>query len=189
MSSPNDTLPRRHLQAMQIIASALLLGVVVFLAIALLIVWVRTNDHALARAGDLPLVSIMAVVLLAMEAPLAFIIPALVTRTAVRRIASGTWQLPPAADAAAFSSDASKLLAVRQTTMIVGLALLEGAAFFGCIAYLVEARPFALGVVLVAVLLMLVNFPTEGRVRAWLQRQADQLAELRQQGEDVAVER
>jgi hypothetical protein len=72
--------------------------------------------------------------------------------------------------------------------MMIGLALLEGAAFLGCIAYLLEARPLALGVVVVAITPMLVNFPTEARVRAWLERQADQLAELRQQG-DVTAER
>jgi hypothetical protein len=30
-------------------------------------------------------------------------------------------------------------------------------------------------------MLMLGNFPTEGRVRAWLQQRLDRLAELRQQ--------
>lgn len=167
---------------MQIIAAALLLGVVMFLAIVLIIVFSRPNGAGIAPAGDVPIVSVLAVSFLAIQAPLAFIIPGFQTRTALRRIASGTWQLPPGANAASFATDASKLLAVRQTSMIIGLALLEGTAFLGCIAYLVEKQPFALVVVLVAVTLMLVNFPTEGRVRAWLERQADQLAELHRQG-------
>lgn len=188
MSSPDEDLPPQRLRVMQLVASALLLGVVTFLTVALIIVLTQTKGSGLAPAGDLPMISVVAVVFLAVEAPLAFLVPGFLTRSAVRQIASGTWRLPPGADPAALGTDAAKLLAVRQTTLLVGLALLEGAAFFGCIAFLLEARPFALGVVLVPILLMLVKFPTEGRVRAWLERQAGQLAELRQQG-DVAADR
>jgi hypothetical protein len=45
-----------------------------------------------------------------------------------------------------------------------------------------------LGVVVVAVALMLMIFPTEPRVRAWLEQQLDQMAELRQQG-DIPADR
>jgi len=186
MNSPEDILPHRFLRIMQIIASALLLGVVIFLAIALVIVSNQANGPGIAPAGNLPMISVAAVILLAVQAPLAFIVPSLQTRTALRQIASGTWQLPPGANATAFSTDAVKLLAVRQTTMVVSLALLESAAFLGGIAYLLEAQPFALGVVLVVILLMVMNFPTEGRVRGWLEWQTDQLAELRQQGDVTA---
>ena len=182
MSGPDDILPQARLRVLQVIAGALLLGVVTFLVIDLIIVFTQTKGAGIAPAGDLPMISVVAVVLLAVDAPLAFLVPGFQTRAAVRQIAAGTWRPAPAACAEAFRTDSSKLLAVRQATLVVGLALLEGAAFFGCIAFLLEARPFALGVVLVAVLLMLVKFPTEGRVRAWLERQADRLAELRQQG-------
>jgi hypothetical protein len=50
----------------------------------------------------------------------------------------------------------------------------------GCIAYLVEGQPVALGVVFVAVVLVILSFPAEGRVRTWLEQQTDRLAELRQ---------
>jgi hypothetical protein len=187
MNDPEDILPHRSLRVMQIIAGALLLGVVIFLSIALVIVSKRTNGPSIAPAADLPIISVVAAVLLAVQAPLAFIVPSLQTRTALRQIASGTWQLPPGANAAAFGTDNTKLLAVRQNTLLVSLALLEGVAFLGCIAYLLEAHLLVLGVALVAVLLMLVNFPTEARVRGWLERQTDQLVVLRQQG-DVAAE-
>ena len=144
MSNQDDILPQGRLRVMQIVAGTLLLGVLVFLAIVLFIVFVRNNGAGNAPPRDLPLVSLLAVLFFAVQAPLAFVVPALQIRTSLRQIASGTWRLPPGASAAAFSTDASKLLAVRQTTMIVGLALLEGAAFFACIAYLLEARPYAL---------------------------------------------
>lgn len=187
MSSPDDPLPRQNLQTMQMIAGALLLGVVVFLIIALLIVSNRGKGNGMAPTGGFPMISILAVVLAAVEFPLAFVVPAVLTRNALRQIASGAWRPPPTANAPAFDTDTSKLLAVRQTTRIIGLALLEGAAFLGCIAYLLEAQPFALGVPLAAILLMLMSFPTESRIRAWLERQIDRLSELRQQG-DVSVE-
>lgn len=188
MSSPDDMLPPKRLRVMQIIAGALLLGVLTFLAIALFLVSGRPQGAAGGTADGLPVISVLAVMLLVVDAPLAFVVPSFLMRSAVRRIASGAWQAPPGSDPAAFASDAAKLLTVRQTALIIGLALLEGVAFFACIAYLLEAQPFVLAVVLVAVALMLVNFPTEGRVRAWLERQADLLAELRQQG-DIPAER
>jgi hypothetical protein len=64
--------------------------------------------------------------------------------------------------------------------MIVGLALLEGTAFLGILAYLIEAQPLALGVTGIAILCMLLKFPTRSRVQAWLERQTEQLTELRQ---------
>ncbi|HEX3871020.1 MAG TPA: hypothetical protein VHV77_11320, partial [Pirellulales bacterium] len=84
-------------------------------------------------------------------------------------------------DATAFSTDASKLLAVRQVSTIISMALLEGSAFFGCAAYMLESQPWALGVVAAALLLMLVHFPTEGRLRTWLQWQTEELEEMRRQ--------
>lgn len=180
MNSEDDILPPARLRVMQIVAGALLLGVGVFLAIVFIAAPARANGAGLAPAGGTPVISFAAVVMLAVNAPLSFLVPGFVTRTALRQIASGTWQGGPGADAASYNTDALKLLAVRQTSLIVGLALLEGVAFLGCIAYLLEARPFVLGVVLVALTLMLVKFPTEGRVRAWLEQQANLLAELRQ---------
>jgi hypothetical protein len=50
----------------------------------------------------------------------------------------------------------------------------------GCIAFLLEAQSYVLAVIGVAVVLMLLNFPTESRVLAWMERQLDQLSELAQ---------
>ncbi len=184
MDTPEDNLPKQNLLVMQIIAGALLAGVLVFLAIVFSIVFTR-NGLGVAPAADLPIISIVAIIVLVVQIPLAFLVPGMLTRSMLQKIASGTWQLPAGANADAFNSDASKLLGLRQSTMIIGLALLEGAAFFGCIAYLLEARPFVLSVALIALFLMAACFPTEPRVRAWLARQTDQLERLRQQGDGV----
>jgi hypothetical protein len=75
---------------------------------------------------------------------------------------------------------------VRQTTLIIALAMLEGTALLGCIAFLLEAQVWVLGLTIVALVLILLNFPTEARVSAWLQEQTDRLAELRQQQGSVS---
>jgi hypothetical protein len=162
MSNPDEILPPQRLLTMRIVAGALLLGVLIFLGLVLFMVLVQNNGVGTAPPGDLPILSLLAVAFFVIQAPLSFIVPRFQLRTALRQIASATWKLPPGASATDFRTDASKLLAVRQTSMIVGLALLEGAAFFACIAYLLEAQPWVLATVLAAVLLMIVTFPSEG---------------------------
>ena len=71
------------------------------------------------------------------------------------------------------------MLAARQTGLIIGLALLEGPAFVACIAFFVEARVYTLPIIAVAVIMMVVRFPTESGVRVWLQEQLDKLNAMR----------
>ena len=53
--------------------------------------------------------------------------------------------------------------------MIVGLALLEGAAFFNIIAYMIAGHIWSLGIVAGLVVIMLLSFPTRGRVAFWIE--------------------
>ena len=180
MSDPEDVLPKQSLLVMQIIAGALLFGVAIFLTIALIIVQGQKNGAGLAPPGNLPIVSIVAVSFFVLQGPFAFIIPGIMTGNALRKIVAGAWQPPPGANPSSFDGDSSKLMLLRHTTLIVRLAILESAAFFGCIAYLLEGQIFVLSEVLVALFLMLASFPTFYRVRYWLELQADQVNQLRQ---------
>jgi hypothetical protein len=175
---PYDSFTPRRLLILQIIAGSLILGVVVFLGVVLYLVQVRNNARGMGQTGDLPVVSFVAAALLVIQAPLSFILPNLMTSSALRRILAGTWQPTPGVPLTLYATGGAKLMAVRQGTLIVGLALLEGVALFGCIGYLLEAQPLALGVVGIALILMLGQFPLEGRVRGWLKRQADTLTGL-----------
>ena len=65
--------------------------------------------------------------------------------------------------------------------MLIGWALLEAPAFMACIAYLLEAQAFAAALVGMTIVLMLIRFPTEGRVRGWLEQQNATLSDLHQQ--------
>jgi hypothetical protein len=180
MNDLDDVLTPQRLRTMQIIASALLLGVLIFLAIAAYIVVFQNHGRGMAAAQDLHVVTLTAVVMFACLAPLAFFLPRMQSRAALRRIAAGTWRAPPELDPREFATLPGKLLAVLQTTMLIGLSMLEGTAFLGCIAYLLEAQPLAAGVIGGALFLMLLQFPTQRRVRAWVERQTDQLADIRQ---------
>jgi hypothetical protein len=55
--------------------------------------------------------------------------------------------------------------------MIIGMALLEGAAFYQAIAYYVEGQPLALGLGCLLLLGLIVQFPTRSRVERWLENQ------------------
>ena len=151
--------------------------------IALAIIPAPRNGPGVVPPGASRLsLSLFAVLMLAVCGAGSVLLPRLLTRSALRKIARGTWQPPPRANPGDYGSDAAQLLAVRQTSYIVGLAPLEASALFGCIAYMLERQPLALGVVGVAVLLILIQFPTQRREGAWLERQAEWLAEARHSG-------
>jgi hypothetical protein len=161
-----------QLRVMQLIAASLLLGVPLFLGIVLFLVHGQNQGFGQLPPGDLPTISLVAVVMAVTSVPLAFFVPGVIARGHVTQLAAG-----PKADR---REDVARLLAIRQTAMIVGMAVVEGVAFLACIAYLLEARVFVLAVVGVALGCLLAQFPTEGRVRAWLRAQREQLHSLRE---------
>jgi hypothetical protein len=166
-----------RVRILQIITATLIGGVVIFLGFALFTV--LQNGQGLAPAADVPLISLMAAVLLIVNAPMAVFVPTLQVKSAVRQIAAGTWRPPQQASQDEFASDAAKLVAVKQSSTIIALALLEGAAFLGCTAFLLEGRVLAVGVVGVALAFMTPLFPTHGRLQAWLEQQLAAVEERR----------
>jgi hypothetical protein len=182
MSEIDDRILAPRVRVMQIIAFALVTGVLVFLGIACFQVFVQRQGQPQGQADALPILSLLAVAMLAGGAAVSFVVPKVMTRAAMQKIAAGIWQLPEGIDPKDLATDFAKLLSVKQTALIIGLAMLEGPAFLGCIAFLIEARPFTLGLVGVAIALMLFQFPTEGSVRAWLWNQTNQLEQTRQGG-------
>jgi hypothetical protein len=158
----------RRLPTMQIIAGAMLAGVV--LAAGLLGVLAQGRAQAPAN-GQLPIVTLVALALLIIQGPLAFILPTVLAGGGLRRLAAGQRDQQAEADVAGV------LLAQYQTGMILRAALLEGFGLLGAIAYFLEGQPAALLAPLICVVAMTVTFPTRERVRVWLERQYDALAE------------
>jgi hypothetical protein len=183
MTDPNDPVSPRRVLTMQIIVGALMTGVLAFLVIVL----GMTLGQELPARGSLPVVSLVSVAMLAVNALLSWVLPDVMTNRAVRQIAAGTWAPPPNLAPSLYATDAAKLLVVRQTTLLIAAALLESVGFLGCIAYLLEQQPFALAVVAASLVAPAALFPTVGRVRAWVERRLDQIAELRLRGDGASL--
>jgi hypothetical protein len=180
MNDPDPLVPPLRLRVMQIIVVALLLGVATITGIALYIVIVVTGGRGQAPPQDLPIITLVAGLMLATNVPLAFALPSMQLRSALRRMAARTRQADGGAGMGS-GADVEELLAVRQVTLIVSLALLESVAFMAAIAYMMEAQEAALGIVGTIIVLMLAKFPTRDRLRMWLDRQLQRLNDLRQQ--------
>lgn len=67
------------------------------------------------------------------------------------------------------------LEALYQTPTIVQQALLEGAAFFQVIAYLLEGQPLNLGLTLGLILRLTLLFPKREAVERWIGTQRDRM--------------
>jgi hypothetical protein len=172
MIIPASLAPR--VKVMQIVAAAIMTGLAVFIVIAH---FVGQNNPPPAP-GRTPVVTYLSLVLIVSAVPMAFVVPMTIERAAVQNVARQAGPAGSPDDPALIG----RLLAVRQTSLIVSLALIEGAGFFSAIAYLIEREPLALGGALGALVLMATRFPTFAAVAAWLQRQKEAVAALRQRG-------
>jgi hypothetical protein len=186
MNLSEDRAPR-FLRTLQIIHGAIFAVPVIFLGIIAFLF--AQKGQRLAPPGDPPLLTLVALLFMAAALPISFFLPRMLLRSAVGRIATGEWRPPRSADGREMPgpwSDADKLMVSRQTANILGLAILEGAVIFACIVLLLEGQVLALIAATVGLLLMLARFPTQGRIRAWLDEQADRLDQLRQENPPTA---
>jgi hypothetical protein len=178
MDDFENSLPPGRLRVMQIAAGALIAGPTFFLALALFLVHIQNQGQGLAPPR-VPVLSFFAAAWLAVTTLASYLLPIRLVRKNLRRIASDELKAPPGETA----DDVSQVLGLRQTSMLIALALHEGTAFLGCLAYLLEAQPLALGAAGLAILFMLLRFPTEYRVRTWMRQQLDWLEKAREQTE------
>jgi hypothetical protein len=146
--APNDLELTPMLAVCKIIAGSLVFGVIAFAAVAIAL-----------RLGQAPepdaLMSIIAAV---------FAAGTVIVRQVLLGVMSG--RAVPAAPAS--ETTANSPLGLYQTRMIVGLALLEGAAFFNLIAYLLEGHWWSFLVIAALLAWMLASFPTRSRLRQWI---------------------
>ena len=179
MSEQDDQLIAKRVFTMQVINLALVMGVVVFLGIVIYMVYGPQQGRGSRPGEELPIISLVAAAMLVPGAILSFLLPGIFVNVALGKIAAGTWRPPQGADPKDFESDAAKLLVARQMGLVIGLALLEGPAFTACVAFLMEAHIWALALAMVALILLLVRFPTQGGMRVWTQEQLDRLNAMR----------
>jgi hypothetical protein len=168
---------RQWVLASQSIAGALAAALVSFLIVVLVI-------FGAPVAGRPSFATYIAIGFFAIALVVSVIVPRWITSDQLRRIANGTWKPPAKSPSNAdFSSGLARMMSVFQTQAIVRMATLEGAGFCALAMYFTEPHWLNLAVALVALALLVVQFPTRGRIEDWLERQLAALQSLHQSPE------
>jgi hypothetical protein len=153
---------------MRIIVFALAMGSTMFLLIAAML----ARPDKLTRIPTDPMAWIpVGVGALALVA--SFVVPGLIGARMRQQIARGEAAVTIPAQTAAELGDAGRLAMVYQTQLIVGCALLEGAAFFCAVFVMLDAGLPALLMAGLLIAAILVRIPSSSRLSSWI------LAQLR----------
>lgn len=145
-------IPKR---VMMIIFAALILGLVFF---AMVTSFVRLSGEGPLFNMDFGAMAMIGTAFAAVVLLPSIVVPKFVQRGAIKEAAD---QFAGKLDDA---KAATKMAIGLQTSMIIGLALLEGAAFFNVIAFLIDGSIYNLIVLAALLLCMLVRIPLPGRV-------------------------
>lgn len=170
---------RTAVRTIQIIVCALAAGVIVFLGVTIFVI-PRT---ARAAPPDKPILTYTSIGMAVAVIAAWLIVPNVVTAGMRRSIIGGKsddWGLVKNLPNAAELGDVVPLAVAYQTRTIVAAALLEGAAFFATIAYMIERQPIALVVAIVFALLILSQIPTLSRFESWLETESNGIEQMRQ---------
>ena len=151
---------RRGAITSQIIVLALAAGVVAFGAIAF-------SMGPMVEPGDQPIITYVFAGFAVMMAPARLLVPSLFASQNRRAIAAGTWR-PSGGAQAAPRTERGKFATICQTKVIVGSALLEGAAFANLIAYMIEGQMLSAVISVLLLFGILLGLPTPGRFTAWV---------------------
>jgi hypothetical protein len=138
------------LRLMQIIAGALIMGVVMFALIATLAL------GALNEAPSNTMIAYIGAGFAVMVVAAHLVVPEAVKAAALK---------------ATSDRDAEFLCGIYQTRMIIALALLEGAAFFNIVALMIAHTWWSLAIAGALLLLMLARFPTRTSIEHWIETQ------------------
>jgi hypothetical protein len=157
MSSQPPIHPQGVVLVNQIINGSLIMGLAVFLGIAVLI----TQDQQPRN----PQTTYLALGAFAVSAIVYFVF----------RLPINTHQLKKVGQDQSFDRNSDEVFMVLaptyQTERIIRLAVIEGAAFFNGMTYLTEKVWWSLAAMGLAILLMLIGFPTRHQIDAWIERQ------------------
>lgn len=154
-------------RTMQIIVGALILGVLSFVGVALFIKFPKlVPAPPVPGVAQFPVIAYFAMGMAAILFAARLVVPSIITQQLVRQLLQNkpTDQLTK-----------NEFYSVYQTGLIIATALLEGAAFFNILAYVLQEQLWSLGVAGGLVVAMAAGFPTAERVDEWA---ADQLRQI-----------
>ena len=151
--------PVATVRVMQIICGALMMGVIWFAAIA---IYIKVGQPAAGKV----ILAYLAAGAAAVCVVARLFVPSQIVRDGIILLLK-----------ARQPEDLSRrdLYPVCQTHMIVACALLEGAAFFNLVSYMVEGQVWTLAIVAALLALMASSFPTLEKVNSWADDQLRQL--------------
>jgi hypothetical protein len=165
--------PAAQLRTMRIILVALCLGVLGFLAVALVVRSNQVNPPPPA----VPLISYVGIAFAAGMLLLVWVVPAFFEAAWRRQIARGSWPVDSRTGGGPPPDEVSRWWALYQTRMLIRAAPVESAAFLNLIAYLVEGQAFSLGIAVGLLLVLVSQFPTREGVERWIDAQRDRVAQ------------
>jgi hypothetical protein len=143
---------------LQIISAALMMGVLSFLFVVLMV----TAGDVLRRDNP-TLITVIAAGVGMLIILIHFVFPPMITSAQLRSLGGSGWnQLDDAARR-------ERIMGVHRVQHIIGLAVLEGAAFLNLIALMIGHSMFSTAMVVLLLSLMLAKFPTETKVSWWVQ--------------------
>lgn len=165
-------------RTMQIIVGALCLGVLSFLIVVLVIGSAKPQDQ-----DSEPFLTYLAVGMAVGAIVVSIFLPSIILRSSPANTAN------PVVDDARLvgangmaSENIGRFAQLYQTQLIIRCAILEGAAFFCLVGYMIEQQMFGLVAAVVLLLVMLANFPTRSRVESWIDARLIEKEQLQQLG-------
>lgn len=161
-SQPLPNSPEQAVRTMQIIAGALMMGLMTFGCVTIVL-----NGSGEPKAPQQPLLTYMGAGLALLLTLTRFAIVPFITKS---QISALTKNRDASGDASEWKQRQPYFMAY-QTGIIIGFAMLEGPGFFNLIAYLSEGQTLSLGVVAGLLLLMAATFPTRGKIDSWVDDQ------------------
>ncbi|MDB4637563.1 hypothetical protein OAK47_00385 [Planctomycetaceae bacterium] len=151
------------IQTIQIIAAALMMGVVTFGGVAVVL---QSKNDQVPDNNELPILLIVACVFTVIELGARQVVLMVFNqklKTEIQDYKEG-------------ESSAEEFLGLYQTRLIISMALCEGAAFFSLIAVIVEGHWGGFAIAAFLLIIMGISFPTENKFREWVRTGSGQSA-------------
>ena len=154
-----------QLRVMQIIAVALMMGVLMFFGVVLVI---TKGDVFGQNRGSM--LTVIAAAFAGVIVVSQLVVPSIIANAQLRML-KGSIRENASAEART-----SSLVSVYQVQLIVGLALLEGAAFFNLVVLITDKHVVSTVLVACLLLFMVLRFPTRTKVSWWVQNRLSEFS-------------
>jgi hypothetical protein len=179
LSDPQRQYAGTALRTIQIIVAALAAGVFAFIGVAIFLV----AQNVKAAVPDPPILTYTSIGMAVAIVVSWLFVPSVVASGMKKAIIDGRssdWGIVKSMPNAGELGVVVPLAVIYQTRTIIAAALLEGAAFFATVAYLIEHKPITLYVAIALAFLILAHIPTLSRFESWLDSEATSIEQMRQ---------